>query len=43
MKLLTAKQNKQMIANGIAQEASGGMKDFKLVVKIFTPWTNCVW
>ncbi len=43
MKLLTKAQHDQLIANGIAQGASGGRSDPYPVVKLFMPCTRAVW
>jgi len=47
MLLITKEQRMKLIANGrVTQEATkvnGDTTDFKPVVKLFTPWTNCTW
>ena len=46
MKLITAEQRAQLIANGIAQRSAtntGIALDFEPVVKLFTPDANATW
>jgi DUF2958 family protein len=47
MKLITAEQKRQLLANGAANarrsERNGETEDFRPVVKLFCPWGGATW